>query len=162
MARLKQNGLDAEAFIIDNFKYEGHQLKKSTDYNDIHNDIDATHQTLGAVSIKSQSSRFFNFAVEVRQENSDDDMDFIDGWFKTGIAPYYILAIRDKGRIIEAHLISKSKLVKLINRTKPRDVRSWNAMKDNIDRRYDLPVVKLISLKYMKRQGVILETFKYE
>lgn len=120
------------------------------------------HETLGRVSIKTQSSKYINFAVEVEQRVSTDQRDYISGWFKSGKADWYLVGIRDdqnKGYLTTLHLINKEKLTKYLTANPVKDTLCWFAQKLNPNRKYDLPVVKLISLQTLKDNGIIEVSF---
>ena len=158
-----KNGLQAEQLVIDLFCYEGHKLTKSDFEDDFKDDIDAYHHSLGAVSIKSQSDKYVNIALETKQLNSEDHDDYISGWFGKGKADTYIWAIRDDskdGFVHTLHVIKKAELIKYVDSLNIEDTYSTHAMKNNPNRKYNLPVVKLVKVQDLIDKGYVTKTLK--
>lgn len=159
---MDERGLTAEELVLRLFEWKGKPLEKSTFEDDYRKDVDAYHEFLGKVSIKSQADKYTNFALEVRQHDSRDMEDWIQGWFEYGEADYYLFALRDdskEGFIHTLHLIEKQKLALWVKKSKIRDTTCWFAQKLNRGRKYDLPIVKLVSIEEIKKAGLIEKTF---
>lgn len=160
---LDKRGLKAEDYIIKHFTYKGEKLEKSSFKDDYRKDIDAYHPTLGKVSIKSQSDKYFNIALEIRQYNSKNLSSFIQGWFDYGEADTYLIALRnDKegGRIHTIYLADKLTLKQWVDSKIITDTYCHYAMKLNKGRQYDLPVVKLVPINQLLKDKILYKTFR--
>lgn len=158
---LDPRGITAEDFIIQHVKIDGEWFEKATYEDNYRKDVDAYHFTLGRVSIKSQSDKYSNIALEVRQHDSRDTYNYIHGWFEYGEADTYLFALRDDqngGKIHTIHLIDKWKLKRWVENQRLRDTYCHHAKKLNKGRQYDLPVVKLASINDLLRDRIIFKT----
>lgn len=171
-SKYDQRGFTAEDFIIEHFVDNGEKLVKSSFEDDIKRDIDAYHTRLGNVSIKSQGSKYFNFAVEFKivayasyDKATKTHSSSIDGWWGTSEADTYIIGIRDdnnNGKITKAYLLDKKRLVKYIEDNPVRETWCTYAMGNNRGRYHNLPFVWLYNLKKLMDANVIYDTVTFD
>ena len=170
-----KRGFIAEDAIIDRLVYKDCKLVKSTLEDDIKRDIDAYHEHLGNVSIKSQGVKYFNFAIEVGvaafksyvPANGGVEAhhtNIIDGWWQKSEADTYLVARRDdnKGIITEVLFIDAHKLREYVKANPVRTTWALHARANNKGRYHDLPYVNLYSLKKLKAEGIIYHIEKFD